>query len=212
MTSRRFEICCCVTNVAAGLWGYFYPRPYGPCIAVLIALPWLSILASRLIPSSDALAYTLLAPIAALAARAVGDIDQQAVGRTVSFGCGVAMLFAAFVFLGDRNAWRRYGLAPFIFGLFYGAGAIAEANMLLDSSTTKHFTAPVVSRDYFIGRHSTFDVFLGPWGDRHRPNKNSVSLNTYVALRGASVACVSLGRGAFGITWSRISACEDKSN
>jgi hypothetical protein len=206
---RRFELYFCAANVAAGLWGYFYPRPYDACLAVLISLPWLSILAARLLGGTSALAYTILGPVTALVARAVSDLDLPAVGRLTAFACGTGALFAGAAFVSDRTAWRWYGLALLVVGLFYGFGAAAEVDVLLDASAARHFAAPILSRDYYIGRHSTFNVVLGPWGDRLRPNKNSVSWNVYLALRGESTACIDIGPGALGMEWSMISMCGD---
>jgi hypothetical protein len=203
----RFEICCCVTNIAAALWGYFYPRPYVFCITVLISLPWLSILAARLIRSSNPIAYTVLGPITALVACAY-DFEFSAVGRLVAFSCAVGAAFVAVVFLADRSAWRRYGLSLVIGPLFYGFGATGELNVLLDASATKHFAVPILGRDYHISRHSTFEVVLAPWGEMSRSSKNSVSWSTYLALRDQAVACIDLGRGALGVRWLMISACE----
>src|SRR5580658_6757713 len=110
MTSGRFEICCCAANLAAALWGYFYPRPYDLCIAVLILLPWLSIIAGRLIRGGDAFAYTVLGPITAIGTHALNDLEFSTLGRLAAFSCAVGALFVALVFLADRTAWRRYGL------------------------------------------------------------------------------------------------------
>jgi hypothetical protein len=96
----------------------------------------------------------------------------------------------------------------FIAPLIYGFGAAGETDALLDASVA-NFAAPILSRDYYIGRHSTFDVVLGPWGNRLRSNKNSVSWNAYLALREESVACIDAGPGALGLEWHKISACKD---
>ncbi len=208
MTASRFEIYGCAANVAAALWGYFYPRPYGVCIAVLILLPWLSILAGRLTRGGDALAYTVLGPITALGTRALNDLEFSTVGRLAAFACAVGAVFVALAWLANRTAWRRYGLVLILGAWFYGFGAAGEVDVLLDGSATKFPAVPIVSRDYHIGRHSTFDLVLSPWGDRSQPNKNPVSWNTYLALGGESAACIEVGPGALGVRWYRIAACE----
>jgi hypothetical protein len=189
------------------LWGYFYPRPYGLCIAVLIALPWLSILASRLVHGSNALAYTTVAPFTVLGTRAFDDLEFS-LARLAAFACAMGAVFAAGVFLADRTAWRRYSLLLILGPLFYGFGAAGEANVLLDTAATKISAVPIVDRDYHIGRPSTFYLVLAPWGDRSRSNRNSVSWNAYLALRGQSKACIDLGPGALGVRWYKIGSCD----
>jgi hypothetical protein len=202
-----FQICCSVANIVAALWGYFYPRPYGFCITVLILLPLLPVLAARLVRRRDVLAYTALGPIIALAACAY-DFEFSAVSRLAVLSCAVGAVFVAAVFLADRGVWRTYGVALIAGCLIYGFGAAGELNVLLDASGTKHLAVPILNRDSHIGRHSTFEVVLGPWGEVSRSNKHSVSWGTYLALRHQTVACVDLGRGALGVPWFRISACE----
>jgi hypothetical protein len=178
----------------------------------LIALPWLTLFADRLTRSGDALAYTALFPITALAARAFADLELSAGARLAVFSCAGGALLAGLIFLvdrlADRSAWQRYGLLLFIAPLIYGFGAAGEIDALLDASAA-NFAAPILSRDYYIGRHSTFDVVLGPWGNRLLSNQNSVSWNAYLALRRESVACIDGGPGALGMEWHKISACEE---
>jgi hypothetical protein len=207
MTPGRLEVYCCVATVAAGLWGFFYPRPYALCIAVLISLPWLSILAGRLIRTGDALAYTALSPIIAIGMRACFDLEFSTLGRLAALSFSIGALFVALVFLADRSAWRRYGLALVLGPLFYGFGAAGEVDVLLDASVTKFSAVPILSRNYGMSRNSTFDLVLAPWGDRDRSNKNFVSWYTYLALRGESTACIDSGPGALGVAWYRIAAC-----
>lgn len=195
----------CFANIAVGLWGYFYPRPYILCIAVLISLPWLAIPASRFIESRQALAYTLVFPVAALFCRGANDIEPFTLIRGVLIGSGVAALFTALLFLADRKAFRRYGAGLMIMW-FYGYGAALELNTLLDSPNTKQTRVSIIGRDYYIGRHSTFELVLAPWGERLR-NHTTVSWNTYVSLRGQTLACVNSGPGAMGIRWYRVERC-----
>jgi hypothetical protein len=198
-----------LVNIAAGLWGYFCPYPYGLCVTVLICLPWLSIAAKRFIGSNEqALALSFLFPATALACRAINDIDCLTLGRFVLLGCGLSVLFVAGLLVSDRGAWRRYGVLLAL-TFVYGFGAVVETNMLLDS-TVKRFSAPIISRDYYVGRHSRFQVVLGPWSDQPKPRKHFMSWNTYVALRGKRTACINQGAGAFGVPWDRILACPTK--
>ncbi len=209
MTSRRFEvICCCVVNLAAAGWGCFYPRPYGLCIAVLFLLPWLSIIAGRSIRSGNAFAYAAVCPISAIGLRACIDLDFASLGRLTVFSFAVGALFARrLFFLADRTAWKRYGLALILGALFYGFGVAAEADVLLDASTTKTPAVPIISRECQSGRTSTCELVLAPWGDRLRPNRNPVMWMTYFALRGKSEVCIDLGSGALGVAWHMIAAC-----
>jgi hypothetical protein len=210
MTSGRCEVYYCVANLAAGLWGSFYPRPYGLCIAVLISLPWLSILAGRLIRGGDAIAYSSLGPMIAVGMRAYFDLEFQALGGLTALSFATGALFVALVVLSDRNAWRRYGLMLIAGPLFYGFGAAGEADVLLDTSMTKFPNVPILSRNSRSGRTSTAELVLAPWDDRYRPNKNFVSWYTYLTLRNESTVCIDRGPGALGVAWYRIAACEHR--
>jgi hypothetical protein len=203
---KPVTLAICIANILAGLWGYFYPRPYGLCIAVLISIPWLAIAVDRFLESRKELVGTLVFPITALACRAVNDIEAFPLIRSVFIGSGVAVLVGAMLFLADRKALQNY-LACALFIWLYGFGTALELNTLLDSPNTKQARVPIISRDYHINRHSTFELVLAPWGEKHRNNQIDVSWNTYVALRGETLACVNSGPGAAGIRWYQVERC-----
>jgi hypothetical protein len=196
----------CLANILIGLWGYFYPQPYPFCMAVLISIPWLTILAARLIGSRQALAYTVALPVTALLYRAADDIETFTWIRGVLVGSGVAALVMAILFLADRKMLQSYA-AGVVIVWCYGYGTALELNTLLDSRNTKQSRVPIISRDYHISRYSTFELVLAPWGERLRNNRSTVSWNTYVSLRGETLACVNSGPGALGIRWYRVERC-----
>jgi hypothetical protein len=198
----------CIANIAVGLWGYFFPQPYGLCVAILISIPWLTIPAVRVIETRQALGYTLAFPVTALLCRAVTDIETFTLIRGVLIGSGVASLVMAILFLANRKALQSYAAASVVVVVWgYGYGTALELNMLLDSPNTKQSKVPIISRDYYIGRHSTFELVLAPWGERLRNNRTTVSWNTYVSLRGQTLACVNTGPGAMGIRWYQVERC-----
>ncbi len=208
MNSRRLEVCCCIANVLAAFWGYFYPYPYSPCLAVLIAMPWLCILAARVTGDDrNRLTVSTLFPVAALLARTVADfyVTVTVAHLLAITGC-LGALAVAVVFLMHRKAWRKYGLVLIAVSLAYAFAAFPAANFLFDKQTQR-FSAAIISRDYFIGRHSDFRLVLAPWGDNRQPNENSVSWNTYLGLHSKNVACIDAGPGAFHMPWHKVSAC-----
>jgi hypothetical protein len=196
----------CLANILVGLWGYFYPQPYRFCMAVLISIPWLAILAARLIESRQEFAYTVVFPVTALLCRAADDIETLTLIRGILIGSGVAALVMAILFLADRKMLQSYA-AGVVIVWCYGYGTALELNTLLDSPNTKQAKVPIISRDYHIGRHSTFELILAPWGERPRNSHTAVSWNTYVSLSGQSLACVNSGPGAMGIRWSQVERC-----
>jgi hypothetical protein len=196
----------CIANILVGLWGYFYPQPYRFCMVVLISIPWFAILAARAIENRPALAYTIVFPVTALLCRAAGDIETFTLIRGVLIGTGVAALVLAILFLVDRKMLRSYA-AGVVMVWCYGYGTALELNTLLDAPNTTHAKVPIISRDYHIGRHSTFDLILAPWGERLRNNHTAVSWNAYVSLSGQSLACVNSGPGAMGIRWYQVERC-----
>jgi hypothetical protein len=195
-----------LANIAVGLWGYFYPQPYGLCVAILICIPWLAIAAARHIESRQALGYSVVFPVAALLCRATNDIETLTLIRGVLIGSGVAALVMAVLFLAERKALQNYA-AGLVIVWCYGYGTALELNTLLDSANAKHARVPIVSRDYHIGRYSTFELVLAPWGEKLRNHHTTVSWNTYVSLRGQTVACVNSGPGALRIRWYQVERC-----
>ena len=196
----------CIANILVGLWGYFYPQPYRLCMAVLISIPWLAILTARVMESRQALAYTVMFPVTALLFRAVVDLEIFMLIRSVLTGTGVAVLVLVILLLLDGKMLRSYS-AGVVVVWCYGYGTALELNTLLDSPNTKQATVSIVSRDYHIGRHSTFELILAPSGEGLQKHHTTVSWNTYVSLSGQSLACVNSGPGAMGICWYQVERC-----
>jgi hypothetical protein len=196
-----------IANVAVGFWGYFYPQPYGLCMVFLISIPWLAIPAARPIESRKPLAYTLVFPLTALLCRATNDIETFTLIRGVLIGTGAGALVLGIVFLVSRKVLQSFTVIVLAIVWCYGFGTTLELNTLLDSPNTKRTSVAIISRDYHIGRYSTFELVLAPWGERLRNNRATISWNTYVSLRGQTLACVNSGPGAVGIRWYQVERC-----
>ena len=93
----------------------------------MIALPWLSILADRLIRRGNALAWAALGPILAIGMRVYFDIEFSAFGGLAILFSAIGALFVALVFLVVRSAWRRFGQGQKPRACYYGLRVTASA-------------------------------------------------------------------------------------
>ena len=87
-------------------------------------------------------------------------------------------------------------LLIWVFAAIYSYGSIAEANVLLDRSTPRAFTATVLRKHFSSGRGGTILYLqLGPWGPRSEGSDVTVTSSLYrVMAPGPDRMCRTLAR------------------
>jgi hypothetical protein len=214
MAQRTLPLVFTLTAIAAALWGYVAPRPYGLSMAILIVLPWLSLAAIAMTGGKAGLALSIASPSLVLGYRAFHDFHLTAWIAAAALACAIAAAFLAAALFCSSGLRRNWGWLLVLFPVLavtYGYGALLEANMLLAVAPAKRFTAAIVNRERYRGRrYVTYDVVLGPWGGRSPAGSQVVSPELYYALRTETVACVDLNAGAFGVEYYQIRACSQE--
>ena len=214
MAQRTLALAFPLTAIGAAWWGYVAPRPYGLSMAILIVLPWLSLVAIKMTGGKAGLALSIAFPSLVLGYRAFHDFHLTGWVVAAALACAIAAAFLAAAVFGNSGLRRNWGWLLVLFPVLavtYGYGALLEANMLLAVTPPKRFTAAILKQERYRGRrYVTYDVVLGPWGGRPAGGSEVVSPELYYALRKGSVACVDLNRGALGVEYYQIRACSEE--
>jgi hypothetical protein len=215
VTSKTFARCFAVASLAAAFWGYAYPRPYGLCMVILIALPWLALLAIALATNKASFAMPIIFPSIVLGYRVFHDFQLLSWDRAAMLAAALTAVFLVVAALASRGLRTNWGwlllMFPFL-AVTFGYGAVLELNALLASAPQTHFSAPIMKRDRHRGRRYTFySVELGPWGIKPQAESQLVAAEVYYALSDKTVACVDLATGAFGIQYYQVRACASPS-
>ena len=212
--TRGFQLAA----LAIYAWGLLYPHPYHLVIAVLIAVPWVVLLAvgaSRGLCGIDGkggragLLAAFVLPGALLALRAFLDLNMtdwhQAVALGIAGGIGLAVL-AMVLDAGLRRRWR-FGLFIAVVVSAYGYGAVVEVNALLDRSPSSHFSGVVAGKRLIPAQIPLRSLRLEPWGPLTEPGEVLVPQALYNAVQTGDTVCIALHPGALAIPWFTVRSC-----
>jgi hypothetical protein len=206
-------------SVAAGVWGWVFPRPYPVAIAVLGILPLfgLALLAlgrgryafdtSRTEPRPS-LIVTVMVPGLVLAMRAIRDLRIVDVAPLLLGAAVGAVAIVALVAAFDRKArkpWVLLLLAPLL--AFYPGGGAALANALLDRAPPQVFRVAVRGKHVSTGKYTSYDLTLDPWGPVEKAESVDVGRQLYDVVATGDVVCVALQPGALGLRWFVVLRC-----
>jgi hypothetical protein len=196
------------------LWGFVYPRPYVPMVAILAAMPWIAVeivrrsgglfrIDSYRNDAHPTVAIAFIAPGMVLAARSLLDFNTVYSWAVLWFaiGIGVPLCLAARAVDPSVRAKPATLVAMFLFSIAYGFGAAMQANTLLDRSTGTIYTASVEGKRVLSGRVTTWELELGAWGPRTKANRVRVTRATYNATNRGDTVYLALKRGALGVNW-----------
>ncbi len=210
-----------IMGAVLSLWALIYPKPYEILIALLVVMPllafFLSILSKAvylLETGQDRLNAAFLLPPLALAIRVSQDFNFLHLGPLFTAAIAVAAILALIVAIGFREALHTSlklvvnWLLIWLLAAIYSYGSIAEANVLLDRSTPRTFTATVVQRR-FSRRHRVLYLQLGPWGPRPEGGDARVTSSLYKAMAPGQIVCVELLPGALKIPWYYARSCRE---
>lgn len=203
---------------AAGLWGWFYPRPYVAAIVALSVLPLVGLavlLGGRGRYAFDvtrndpraALIPTVMVPGLALAMRAFLDLHvldwKPLLGGAAAAGAALAVAMAAVE--RPRKLWAVALVAP-LFSV-YPWGALTLANALLDRGAPEVFQVAVRAKRVSSGKHTSWNLELDPWGPVAERESVDVGRHLYGDVSVGDSVCVALRPGAFGARWYVVLRC-----
>lgn len=205
---------------AACAWGWFYPQPYLLVMLVLSALPLAAIFLGlrakgvyqfegRRNDARPSLALPVILPGATMALRALSDLSflhwQQLLAPILVVSAALTALMAS---ADPRMVQKRWPLLATLFlSLFYGGGATAQANALLDHSAPQVFQTEVLHKRISTGRHTTWYLRLAPWGPQRETSEVGVSRSFYSSVQPGQTVCVYFHPGALKIPWYAVAHC-----
>lgn len=205
---------------AAAAWAWFYPQPYSAEILVLVALPLAAIFLGtrtkgvfqfdgRRNDARPSLAVPVMTPGFILALRALTDLSFLNWKQLLAPLLFVTVAITAAVAFADpvitRKRWPL--LTVFFIALFYGGGVSALADALLDRSAPQVYRTQILRKRIATGRHTTWYLYLAPWGPQEQPSQVGVSRVFYSSVQPGRTVCVHFHSGALKIPWYVVTPC-----
>ena len=134
-------------------------------------------------------------------------VDLRAMARPL---VNLAVLVAAVAILVTARVGTH--LRTYIFLVLwvaaYSAGAVIEANGLLDAAPPHVYSAQVLGKSITHGRRSTYyHLALSGWGGRRNGNSVAVSRSFYNSVEPRRWICVEVRPGALAIPWYLLTNC-----
>jgi len=207
-------------SYAAGAWGWFYPQPYSLVILILAALPLAAIFLGlrtkgvyqfegRRNEARPSLAAPVICPGAVLSIRALYDLSFLHWQQLLSPILFVTVVLTALLASADPSIARRRWplLTIFFLSAFYGLGATAMADALLDGSAPQIYQTQVLHKRISTGRHTTWYLRLAPWGPQDQNSEVGVPRSLYSSVQPGQTVCAHYHPGALKIPWYVVSYC-----
>lgn len=216
---RSQSLALVVLACAVSSWTIFLPRPPALAVLALASFPWMAVvLASRsggvlrvLRSKKDAgpdVSLAFILPSIALA-RATEYLQvlhwQPMLILTAVAGtalCAGALLADPWL----RSAGRLW-LGLLVVGAAWGYGAGLEADVLLDQSPATMYSASVVGKSISHGRHTSYHLYLAPWGPELARSTASVSPGFYRSVQIGDAVCLPVKSGALFVGWYEVRSC-----
>jgi hypothetical protein len=219
--ARRFAGILDLVFTVFLLWGLLSLRHRSAFIVMFAVLPWgFVVIASRSrglftirtdLPFSDphpSLAKQTVGPGLCLLLLSLGQhllhwtdaIPIAAVTAIALWGAAVTVEPAY------RNKLRS-SMSFLFLVLPYGFGAVVNLNTVLDHSPAREFQTQVVSKPAQSGNNPRM-LYLASWGPVGETREVPVGGSLYRSVEQGDTVCVDLRRGAFGITWYDVHACD----
>ena len=203
-------------TVAACLWLYYYPVPYGLAVIIVGALPWLAVfivarshglyrLCGRKSSCNPALTPVWLFPGLVLSIRAGYDMHILEWHAMVAIAVVISACFtAASVRVDTYLRGSKVTIAiVFLLSIFYGYGTAMIVNGLLDNSPSKQFEVTVERKYVDCGGRGgcIYNLRLAPWGGFAETSEIGVPHAFYDRVASGGNVCVSLRPGTLHIPW-----------
>jgi hypothetical protein len=213
-----------VIAVGLGLWAVFYPNPYRFLMTSLALLPWIAIaltlrsgglfrLGARKNDPHPTLAAVFLMPGFVLALRVMTDMNLLDWRASLYVSAALTCILGIAAVMSDsslREAGRATVLVALLSvfcGAAYGFGAGMQTNALLDHSPTRVYRAEITAMRVSHGRHTSYDLYLTPWGPKLEPDHVTVSRKFYNSVSRGDSVCLALRSGALHVPWYTVHQC-----
>jgi hypothetical protein len=206
--------------VGLGLWAVFYPNPYRFLMASLALLPWIAIaltlrsgglfrLDARKNDPHPSLAAIFLMPGCVLALRVMTDMNLLDWRAPLYVSAALTCMLGAAAVLSDSSLKEagRAALIVLLLSAAYGFGASMQINALLDHSPTTVYRAEITDMRVSHGRHTSYNLYLAPWGPKLEPDHVTVSRRFYNSVSAGDSVCLALRSGALNIPWYTVHQC-----
>jgi hypothetical protein len=217
--AQRCAATLTLAAIVVAVWALFKPQPYGLLMALLIALPLLTLLAVIVRRSlfriglgsgyEANLGSACAVPACALFARTLFDLNLVSWLPLTAFAAAIAIVFliaAARREVQLRRRWWRLLAAALLTGA-YAFGALGQANVLLDRAPQAVLRSRIMAKHLGHTRITTYHLTLAPWGPMTAPNDAAVPRDVYDSAEIGDPACIRLHDGALGMAWFTAIAC-----
>jgi hypothetical protein len=217
---KRLSTILTIATVMIAVWAGIYPYPYRLVICVLMLLPWVALAvvvragglfridAKKNSPHPN-VALPFIMPGFLLMLRVVTDVNLLQWMTPLYLSIALTCVLGTAALLADRSLSRSRGTAIllFVLSMAYGFGASMQANALLDHSPGSSYRAEVTGKYISGGRHTTYELYLAPWGPKREQDKVSVSRWFYDSVEPGDAVCVVLRDGALHVPWYTVGHC-----
>jgi len=122
---------------------------------------------------------------------------------TVTFGLLLILLIRTHKLIENtnKNKWIIYAAVIGNIAL-YSYAATYGVNCVFDNSSPKVYETKVIDKTFYKGRrHSSYYLWVEPWGHHHDRDKISVPKNQYDNTEIGEVVSVDYKEGLLGIPW-----------
>jgi hypothetical protein len=215
---KRARIITIIASIAS-LWTWIFPQPYVPLMLVLVALP---LVATEMLRRSNGLfrvdeerndrhpniAIAFMIPAVTLAFRAVIDFEVLRSTQAFAWPIAIGALLTVVLVKFDPSLIRRKAIIPVIAMLCmaYGYGATIEINALHTRTPDASYSAAVQGKHITNGKHTSYNLELGPWGSKTGSEDMDVGRTTYEQVQPGDTAILTIRTGLLGIKWYHLSS------
>jgi len=130
----------------------------------------------------------------------------------LGYGCAIAVVLACALFLASPRDLRSVGrfFQLLILVAFYGFALARQANILLDRSPARQYSAHVTDKATHAGRRggTTYSLFLDAWGPAGTAERAPVGRDLYDSVAVGDTVCITARDGALYVPWYTIHQCE----
>jgi hypothetical protein len=204
-----------------GLWIWFWPRPYNIAVltgicAVLLSLAlkvWLGSLLNLNDDKQDdprpSIGTFFFFPATAVVIRALFDINFLEVESLLKWTALSGAALCALLLAADRTARQSVVTLVFfpILILAFCFGALAETNMIFDTSQPQVFRTTIRDKHMETGKNAYYRLTLGGWNGRPAGDDPEVTSSYYASVRVGETVCVYLSNGRFGFRYYGVGRC-----
>ncbi|WP_114227337.1 MULTISPECIES: hypothetical protein [Sphingomonas] len=207
--------------MSAGLcaWGFFYPRPYLPVLALLGLTPVIAVVAAQLskgaidLNKDEGPSQFLMLPPIVLALRLLLDfplVDGWALFEwSLALG-GLLTLIGLWLFAKGlprgKEQWTLL-LCGALGAICYAWALLALANDIFPQAAPEHFAVRVLDHRIGNGRHRSYYVTLPPFGPVKERDDWDVGRTAYEQVAVGKPICIDIYPGALREPWYDASAC-----